>query len=628
MNTEQHTRPRFRTDLVAQPIDEAGQRFVDVTDPDSGNTFRFYEVEYSIACAMDGQRDLDGLVQWAQVELGLEPSHEELETVISTLGDLGYLDANGAGAPGEVDVELGAPGISGASSRSVVPGGAALGDPGAPGEIDVELGAPGKSPIGRNRPTPPPAGDIELGSPGSGARDSAVPATTSGAQAEASFADVLSDEPAAGKPSEAVGGNAGLVMEFEAPTPPPAEVPIPEATLRPTTKADADEDGPTQLPKPLPHDFDDDEVSVDLSDHLSIGADDVKEAVRQSKVMQAVAVPQELLDELESPGKGDEKGSPASPAPTAAEVSARAKEAVPPPRTPAKDAQPGAAPVALPEKRAKAKPMPPVEPPPTQPEPAKSSSLTILLLLLAIVAVGAAAAWYYMTQVKGDAPPAKRGGAAAPAGAAGPQSPTARPAPPAPAATLEQGTPEPAVLTAAADAKIGWVVEAGSEADDTTVVVKLSGFERHEKKAEAHDIRAGQYQALLDRATEAGNQDKIEQYTAKVQEKQAWAAEERAKAEELFLKAPAAGTVEPMVGAGSWVKAGDELVRITPAPALVATFSGMQGQFAVGEPVQAETNDGAVMLDCTVTSFETGSLTVSCPAADGAPAGAPVVLAD
>ena len=50
-----------------------GNRFIDVTDPDSERTFRFYEVEYSIACAMDGERDVDGLIHWAREELGLEP---------------------------------------------------------------------------------------------------------------------------------------------------------------------------------------------------------------------------------------------------------------------------------------------------------------------------------------------------------------------------------------------------------------------------------------------------------------------------------------------------------------------------------------------------------------------------
>ncbi len=36
------TRPRFRTDLVAECIEAEGQRFIDVIDPDTGDAFRFY----------------------------------------------------------------------------------------------------------------------------------------------------------------------------------------------------------------------------------------------------------------------------------------------------------------------------------------------------------------------------------------------------------------------------------------------------------------------------------------------------------------------------------------------------------------------------------------------------------
>ena len=93
-------RPRFRTDLVAEPIEEGGHRYIDVVDPDTGNGFRFFEVEYSLACAMDGERDMAGLVQWAKEDLGIEPSTKELATVISTLGELGYLDSGAAASDG------------------------------------------------------------------------------------------------------------------------------------------------------------------------------------------------------------------------------------------------------------------------------------------------------------------------------------------------------------------------------------------------------------------------------------------------------------------------------------------------------------------------------------------------
>src|SRR6187402_1268560 len=91
-------RPRFRQDLVAEPIEDGATRFIDVLDPDSGTLFRFFEVEYSLACAMDGQRDIAGIVKWADEELGLKTSAKEVNNVISTLGDLGYLERGAAAA--------------------------------------------------------------------------------------------------------------------------------------------------------------------------------------------------------------------------------------------------------------------------------------------------------------------------------------------------------------------------------------------------------------------------------------------------------------------------------------------------------------------------------------------------
>src|SRR3954463_1682106 len=91
-------RPRFRQDLVAEPIEDGNARVIDVMDPDSGNVFRFFEVEYSLACAMDGERDIPGIMQWAREELGVTPSPTEVRTVILTLGELGYLEGGRAAA--------------------------------------------------------------------------------------------------------------------------------------------------------------------------------------------------------------------------------------------------------------------------------------------------------------------------------------------------------------------------------------------------------------------------------------------------------------------------------------------------------------------------------------------------
>jgi hypothetical protein len=86
-------RPRLRSDLVSEPVEVDGSMWVDVSDPDSGVTFRFHEVEFAVARAMNGKRDLDGLVGWARAELAIEPDVGDLRNVISTLTELGYLHA-------------------------------------------------------------------------------------------------------------------------------------------------------------------------------------------------------------------------------------------------------------------------------------------------------------------------------------------------------------------------------------------------------------------------------------------------------------------------------------------------------------------------------------------------------
>src|SRR5262245_44879706 len=104
MSSVDADRPCFRTDLVAQPILDAGPRYVDGTDPGSGRTFRFYEVEYWLACAMDGRRNVSELADWALDELGLQASADELNSVIGTLADLGYLEGQEGAAISNVPV--------------------------------------------------------------------------------------------------------------------------------------------------------------------------------------------------------------------------------------------------------------------------------------------------------------------------------------------------------------------------------------------------------------------------------------------------------------------------------------------------------------------------------------------
>jgi len=278
-------RPRFRTDLVAHPVTEAGQRFVDVTDPDSGSTFRFYEVEYAVACAMNGQRDYDGLAKWSHTELGLEPSRNELETVVSTLDELGYLA-----------------GVGGA---------------------DVMLGEAGKSPISSPRQAVS-APDVEL-------------------------------------------GRAGASEDIDA----------------------YDYEADTQIAA-----VEEPEVSVDLSQHLSVGADDVKEAVRQSRVMEA-AVPEE--DEAATEVKSEPLAASAVEA-TAAAIAAEVRKEE-------KKESAGARPITIPAKTPAVKGPTPAEmavaalPKPEGDElkkPGSGGMVAVILVLLVIVAV---AGYFVYTQV-------------------------------------------------------------------------------------------------------------------------------------------------------------------------------------------------------------------------------------
>ena len=160
-------RPRFRQDLVAEPIEDGHTRFIDVMDPNNDSVFRFYEVEYSLACAMDGERDVPGIMRWAQEELGLTASANEVKSVIATLGDLGYLDGAAAPAARPEAAPATKPSIwdpparpqdDGMLGRGVVVGQKRVNTP-VPG---VELGNAGAS-APAAREAKPPVADIELG---------------------------------------------------------------------------------------------------------------------------------------------------------------------------------------------------------------------------------------------------------------------------------------------------------------------------------------------------------------------------------------------------------------------------------------------------------------------------------
>lgn len=247
-------RPRFRQDLIAEVVEAEGARFIDVGAPDSDNVFRFYEVEYALACAMDGERDVAGIVKWAQEELGVTPSAKEIQSVISTLTDLRFIGPDKAAVAADARVAKAAPTQPEAKpaadndlARGIVVG-AKVAARAEPPVADVELGASGAKAQPKAAEIPSGA-DFDLGAPG--------------AQAVAA----------------------------------PPRAPVEDIALgAPGAQAGAKSKAPAS------------DIGMDLSAHMGVGTDDVKEAVRTSKAMTAVDVPKELLEaEAKQPAKAPEK---------------------------------------------------------------------------------------------------------------------------------------------------------------------------------------------------------------------------------------------------------------------------------------------------------------------------------
>ena len=84
-------RPRFRRDLEAVPLEADGQRFVEVTDPRTGQSFRFYDFEYRVAIAIDGLTFAQ-IIPWLKLATGIALEECELEDFAAHLDELGFLE--------------------------------------------------------------------------------------------------------------------------------------------------------------------------------------------------------------------------------------------------------------------------------------------------------------------------------------------------------------------------------------------------------------------------------------------------------------------------------------------------------------------------------------------------------
>lgn len=250
-------RPRFRQDLVAEPIEDGNTTFIDVMDPDSNTVYRFFEVEYSLACAMDGERDVAGVVRWAQEELGLSTNANEVKSVIATLGELRFLDGGEAtlarpeATLARPDAALARPEAAHPAAGSNLRGaGATTSAPATKVDDELKSGV-----VVGEKHAQPPVADMELGRAGGVAPAAAYAAATGGTDVEL---------------------GTGVSAGVRAPA---------------TSLAKADD-----IALGVPGRAD---VSVDLSEQVKPSANDVKEAVRASKVMNAVELPDDLKAALD-----------------------------------------------------------------------------------------------------------------------------------------------------------------------------------------------------------------------------------------------------------------------------------------------------------------------------------------
>ncbi len=570
-------RPRFRQDLFAESIDEQGARYVDVMDPDSGRVFRLYEVEFSIACAMDGERDITGLVKWAQDELGVTPSTHEVEAVITTLGELGYLDMAAASKAAATD----------------------------------------------------------------------VPATSGLAAAGAPPHDTIVDTPALN---------------------------VPPSQRRPIPVEDRSEGSPKAAAAPGTVS----EVSLDLSEHLAVGKEDVQEAVRQSRVMAAVEVPPELAETATPPATPAQASQPERPAerPTPTPTPAPAVRPTPMP-TPAAASQPerpavrAPSPAPQPERPVEVRqPERPVEvkqserpverpiqasPPTSQkppvtlpkapekqpvvpPAPTRRTGL-VLIVLLVLVALGIGA--FFVWKLVIDKPDTQATGTT-PA----PVQPV-QPAPPPPgpppkkttAATIEMTTGRPKTILAYFGGTIAWIETAGKEVKSNDLIVKMQGYKALEDqvatltkelaKLQADARAANEALAAIapdDEAARRKAQTKVETVERARDAKSEQLVKKTDQLEPYYVRLTLDGTLTAVLRkVGDKVPDNTPVAEILPAPAPSATFK-IPPSLKIEIGTVMALRSGEKILTCEVADWEPEKIRFACPEDPNAVAGTPVTF--
>jgi hypothetical protein len=581
MQTTPVDRPRFRQDLVAEPIEDGGARFIDVLDPDSGVLYRFFEVEYSLACAMDGQRDVTGIVKWADEELGLKTNVKEVKIVISTLGDLGYLEAGVAAAAT-------APAAAATAPARPGPTPAGQAEPMGTGRWDqpTAMGTPDEylqqGVVHGGGPPPTPAPEVELGKPGT-------------------------------RP------------------PPPADLPrapnlelgAPGATAGAAARGAAGKVEEIPLGKPGKSET----VETDLAADMPLSAAAVKEAVRQSQIMKAVDVPPEIATESPKP-KVEAKPAAKVEAKPAAKVEAKV-EAKPAVKV---EAKPAEAPVQKPaEKPVEAAPARADATPPPAPSRAVSPVL-LAALVLVLLGLGGVALWKFVINKKDPSTTGQTQPTA-------PEQPEPPPAPPVETARLALEQPPAEEIKPSAEGQLATIVANDTAVKEGDPIARLAGFKPVEAQLVAAEKAMAKAQDAMaaaekerDAAQAAGNKNGVASAEKKlaaaqktIDEQEAKLATHKATLDRFLIKAPASGKVSAVAKANAKVTPTDVIAMLTRDPVLVATFESA-GEATAGWTVLLAVKDSGQTVSCTVADSGGDRVKIECPT-DSAPEGAEVTYA-
>ncbi len=607
--------PSFRYDLHTEALVESGNRYVDVSCPESGTSFRFYEVEYAVACGMDGERDVGAIVNWAKSELALVTTKEEVKAIIGKLASLDYLDASedmAATVPTSTSVKVpAAKTIEDASSGKLA------------ASTEIELGYPTPH---APAPLPPADADFQLGDSGISSRKGSDTIPVSSANVELGVAGskrATAAAPLADSSGMELGdsGNAA------------------EAVQTPSSS-----------------------VSTDLSQTFRIDKDEVKAAVRASKVMSAVELPEDLMAELDAAKEEKlaeiqaEAEDPSEAETVDVENPVRAAEAVNPvvnesPVAPvakvdtpiaktligegpkkSDDEKGSEAATILPQTPTKVTPEQQsavVTPAPDDATSRKPSARYWLWALLLIV-VAAAAVYYYMEYVRGDKASASSTSKAPKVENAAPPADVVPPAPVVPSSTLSVADPVVSPQAAGKSGQSAFVIETGTEVDEGAVLVKLKGATKGEAAVAKNEKSLADYQLRLTRLQKGKKVTKIKAMQANVTRKEVELAKAKNRLDKLLIRSDSKGMVEVLIKPGAAVTEETVVAKVTQPAQTIAIFkipanSSHSGISVDDKVTVVSKKDASVTATCTVIAEKGESqVTLACP--DSLPAGTEISL--